>query len=66
MPADVPRRMTAGSEIVTVPERTEIFSPGQTADNLWLLLDGTVKVQQKSETGRDIFLYRVHAGKAVF
>lgn len=49
---------------MTVPAGTQIFAPGQTADNLWLLLDGTVKVQQKSDTGRDVFLYRVHAGES--
>jgi CRP/FNR family transcriptional regulator len=29
-----------------------------------LLLDGTVRVQQRSETGREVFLYRVHAGES--
>jgi len=64
LPADVRQALVAGSEIVSVPPGTQIFAPGQTADNLWLLLDGTVKVQQKSETGRDVFLYRVHAGES--
>lgn len=64
LPADVRAELASGSKIVTVPPGTQIFAPGQTADNLWLLLDGTVKVQQKSETGREIFLYRVHAGES--
>lgn len=64
LPADIRSELEAGSEIVSVPAGTQIFAPGQTADNLWLLLDGTVKVQQKSETGREIFLYRVHAGES--
>jgi CRP/FNR family transcriptional regulator len=64
LPADIRAELVAGSKTVSVPMGTEIFSPGQTADNLWLLLDGTVKVQQKSESGRDIFLYRVHAGES--
>lgn len=64
LPDDIRAELKAGSQIVTVPAGTEIFAPGQTADNLWLLLDGTVKVQQKSETGREIFLYRVHAGES--
>jgi len=64
LPADVRAELEAGSEIVSVPAGTEIFAPGQTADNLWLLLDGTVKVRQKSETGREVFLYRVHAGES--
>ncbi len=64
LPADIRGKLEAGSQIVSVPAGTEIFAPGQTADNLWLLLDGTVKVQQKSETGREVFLYRVHAGES--
>ena len=64
LPDDVRAELEAGSEIVSVPAGTQIFAPGQTADNLWLLLEGTVRVQQKSETGRDIFLYRVHAGES--
>lgn len=64
LPADIRAELEAGSEIVSVPAGTQIFAPGQTADNLWLLLDGTVKVQQKSETGREVFLYRVHAGES--
>ena len=61
---DIRSELVAGSEIVKVPPGAQIFAPGQTADNLWLLLDGTVKVQQKSDTGRDVFLYRVHAGES--
>ncbi len=64
LPAEIRAELEAGSKIVSVPAGTTIFAPGQTADNLWLLLDGTVKVQQKSETGREVFLYRVHAGES--
>lgn len=64
LPEDIRAELEAGSQIVSVPAGTQIFAPGQTADNLWLLLDGTVKVQQKSETGREVFLYRVHAGES--
>lgn len=64
LPEDIRAELEAGSQIVSVPAGTEIFAPGETADNLWLLLEGTVKVQQKSETGREVFLYRVHAGES--
>ena len=64
LPAELKAELETGSQIVSVPAGTEIFAPGQTADNLWLLLDGSVKVQQKSETGREVFLYRVHAGES--
>jgi CRP/FNR family transcriptional regulator len=64
LPADIKAELEAGSQIISVPAGTQIFAPGQTADNLLLLLDGTVKVQQKSDTGREVFLYRVHAGES--
>ena len=64
LPEDIRQELVAGSEIVSVPEATQIFAPGKTADMLWLLLEGTVRVQQQSETGREVFLYRVHAGES--
>ncbi len=56
--------LTAGSRVMTVPPGTVIFGPGQTPDHLLLLLSGTVLVQQRSETGREMTLYRVHAGES--
>lgn len=64
LPSDIRHELVAGSQIVSVPAGTQVFAPGQTADNLLLLLDGTVRVQQKSDTGREVFLYRVHAGES--
>lgn len=64
LPPDIRAELEGGSEIVSVPAGTRIFAPGQTADHLWLLLDGTVRVSQMSETGREVFLYRVHAGES--
>ena len=64
LPQDIRADLTAGSQTVSVPAGTQIFAPGQSADNLMLLLDGIVRVQQRSETGREVFLYRVHAGES--
>ncbi|MFV0246138.1 MAG: Crp/Fnr family transcriptional regulator [Qingshengfaniella sp.] len=64
LPPDIRADLTRGSQIVSVPAGTQVFAPGQSADNLLLLLEGTVRVQQKSDTGREIFLYRVHAGES--
>ncbi len=64
LPDDVRADLIAGSQIVTVPGGTQVFQPGQSADNLLLLLEGTVRVQQLSETGREVFLYRVNAGES--
>ncbi len=64
LPPELRAALVDGSAVVTVPEGTQVFAPGQSADNLLLLLDGTVRVQQKSDTGREVFLYRVHAGES--
>lgn len=64
LPRDLRDELVRGSKVVTVPAGTQIFEPGQSADNLLLLLEGTVRVQQKSDTGREVFLYRVHAGES--
>ncbi len=64
LPDDVRRELVDGSQILSVPAGTQIFGPGQSADNLLLLIEGTVRVQQQSETGREVFLYRVHAGES--
>lgn len=60
----VKQALIAGSKIVQVPEGSVVFAPGQSADNLLLLLEGSVRVQQLSDTGREVFLYRVHAGES--
>lgn len=64
LPSDIRAALVAGAKIVRAPAGTEIFAPGQSADNLLLLLEGTVRVSQRSDTGRDIFLYRVNAGES--
>lgn len=52
------------SAIVEVPEGTTIFGPGKSPENMLFLLDGTVRVQQVSDTGHEIVLYRIHAGQS--
>lgn len=64
LPADIATEITVRSRMVSLPAGTHVFLPGQHPDNLLLLLSGTVRVQQTSETGREVFLYRVHAGES--
>lgn len=64
LPPELRDALVQGSKIVSLSAGTQVFEPGQSADNLLLLLDGTVRVQQRSETGREVFLYRVHAGES--
>ncbi len=52
------------STIVTVPEGSTIFGPGKSPENMLFLLEGTVRVQQVSDTGHEIVLYRIHAGES--
>lgn len=61
---DVRSELTTRSQIVSVPSGTTIFGPGKPPENLLLLLEGTVRVQQLSEEGREVVLYRVRAGES--
>jgi len=52
------------SAIVTLPEKSVVFGPGNSPENMLFLLDGTVRVQQVSDTGHEIVLYRINAGES--
>jgi CRP/FNR family transcriptional regulator len=56
--------LTARSQVIRVPADTVIFGPGKSPENMLLLLDGTVRVQQLAENGREVVLYRVTAGES--
>ncbi|KLN59105.1 Crp/Fnr family transcriptional regulator [Kiloniella spongiae] len=52
------------SSVLSVKENSVIFGPGKSPENMLFLLDGSVRVQQISDTGREIVLYRIHAGES--
>jgi CRP/FNR family transcriptional regulator, anaerobic regulatory protein len=52
------------SAVITLPADKVIFGPGKSPQHLLLLLEGRVRVQQLSEAGREIVLYRVEAGES--
>ncbi|MDP5085645.1 MAG: Crp/Fnr family transcriptional regulator [Yoonia sp.] len=52
------------STVIDVPIGTTIFGPGKSPENMLFLLDGTVRVQQVSDTGHEIVLYRIQAGQS--
>lgn len=56
--------LSARSKIVSVPAGSVMFGPGKSPENMLFLLDGTVRVQQVSDTGREIVLYRINAGES--
>lgn len=62
--SDLRRLLVNNSKVVTLAAGTRVFGPGMAPQNYLLLLDGTVRVQQVSETGREIVLYRVSAGES--
>lgn len=52
------------SAVIDVRSGVTIFGPGNSPENMLFLLDGTVRVQQVSDTGHEIVLYRIHAGQS--
>ncbi len=52
------------AKLVEMPASTNLFGPSTQPDSLMLLLDGSVRVQQVSESGREIILYRINAGES--
>ena len=64
LPADVAERLNLQARIIRLAPGSQVFAPGQQAANMLLVLGGTVRVQQTSDTGRDVYLYRVHAGES--
>ena len=64
LPPDQAQDLVARSRVLRLKAGTEVFVPGQRAANFLLLLSGTVRVQQRSESGREVFLYRVQPGES--
>lgn len=60
----VKQLLLSRSAIIDVASGTTIFGPGKSPENMLFLLDGTVRVQQVSDTGHEIVLYRIHAGQS--
>ena len=58
------RLLLQRSTIIEAPAGTVVFGPGKSPENMLFLLDGTVRVQQVSESGREIVLYRINAGES--
>jgi CRP/FNR family transcriptional regulator len=64
LPASDFARLREGSMIVVLPEGSRIFGPGQAPENFLLLVEGTIRVQQVSEGGRELVVYRASAGES--
>jgi len=64
LPQDVRDMLHRRSRRASLPAGAHVFRPGQPAEAMLLLLSGSVRVQQVSDSGREIFLYRVQAGES--
>jgi len=62
--ASTKQLLTTRSTVIDVPQGTTIFGPGNSPENMLFLLDGTVRVQQTSDAGHEIVLYRINAGES--
>lgn len=51
------------ARVLSIPVDTELFAPEKMSENMIFLLNGIVRVQQVSEEGREIVLYRIEAGQ---
>ncbi|MGB5864884.1 MAG: Crp/Fnr family transcriptional regulator [Sulfitobacter sp.] len=60
----VKQTIVSRSSVVDVAQGTTIFGPGKSPENMLFLLEGTVRVQQVSDTGHEIVLYRIEAGQS--
>lgn len=56
-------RLEAGAQVVSVPSDAMVFTVGAPCQNYLMVIDGSVRVQKSSETGREIVLYRVEPGQ---
>ena len=52
------------AQVMSLRVDTEVFGPGIAPEYFLMLIEGTLRVQQVSESGREIVLYRVKAGES--
>lgn len=64
LPPDLLHALVTQSLVLSLSTGSRIYGPGQAPQNYLLLLEGAIRVQQVSESGREIVLYRVTAGES--
>ncbi|MEJ2529037.1 MAG: Crp/Fnr family transcriptional regulator [Gammaproteobacteria bacterium] len=57
-------RLVTAALPVTLPEGVMVFLEGAECSNYLLVLQGSVRIQKLSESGREIVLYRVESGQS--
>lgn len=53
---------TKSFQVISLPAETTAFHQGDSCDNYLLVLEGSIKVLARNESGREIVLYRVQRG----
>lgn len=64
LPPPLAAMLSQHGQIVALPAGARVYAPGKAPEAYLLVLDGSVRVQQVSENGREIVLYRVRAGES--
>jgi CRP/FNR family transcriptional regulator len=64
LPAGPRERLVRDSLVLSLKAGARIYGPGQAPQHYLLLAEGSVRVGQVSETGREIVLYRVAPGES--
>jgi len=64
LPADSFAMLLGQARLLEVPAGTVMFDDHAACDAMPFLLDGVIRVSKVSACGREILLYRVHAGEA--
>ncbi|RUO97394.1 Crp/Fnr family transcriptional regulator [Hyphomicrobium sp.] len=61
---EITKSLIEASKVVHLPAGTRIFGPGQAPQAYLLVTAGRVRIQQTSDSGREIVLYRVSPGES--
>lgn len=61
---DATRALAAAARTPTIPAGTVLFQEGSECPSYVLVLEGSIRVQKVSESGREIVLYRVERGQS--
>ncbi|OJX80989.1 Crp/Fnr family transcriptional regulator [Magnetospirillum sp. 64-120] len=56
--------LDGAARVVTLPAGTPVFHDGSACTSYVLVMEGSVRVQKVSESGREIVLYRVESGQS--
>lgn len=64
LPRAIRDQLIKVAQVRAYPKGHEVFGPSNLPDKLFFLFDGTIRVSQTSDNGRDIVLYRVDAGES--